>query len=86
MNGNCEDVEKFVGLGLNQGSEQWGVFFSFIKFVPERRNETQKTVKCIFLEKISDMRHYIMCCCRNDWALLRSWKCAVFSGSLILVS
>jgi hypothetical protein len=29
--GSCEDKEKFVGLGLNQGSKQWGILSRFSK-------------------------------------------------------
>jgi hypothetical protein len=29
--GSCEDMEKFVGLGLNQGSKQWGILSRFLK-------------------------------------------------------
>jgi hypothetical protein len=29
--GSCEEIEKFVGLGLNQGSKQWGLLTHFLK-------------------------------------------------------
>jgi hypothetical protein len=54
--GSCEDMEQFIGLGLNQGSKQWGILSCFSKCA-RRRNETQEAGECIFLEEMADIRH-----------------------------
>jgi hypothetical protein len=60
-----------------------GNFISFLEMCQkdEMKHEKQESVS---FSVMADMCHK-RCCHRNDWALLRSWKCAVVSGSVIPV-